>query len=469
MGLLETFQNAIYGARDWPPSPVEARWEEIEKYRTRHRNNLAEMLAQTPYVSASWERTQAYTPVPLVAEVARFSADLMFSAPAKITLEGQEQPLEALLDVNKVDPFWQECAGTVAVEGRGAIRVILDEDVSPLPLLTYVNEDQILWDERHGRFVQGGIVVIERETTGLKGGDVYRLLEEHRKGTITRRLYRGKSHYLGSEVKLSTYPEFDGMADFEETGLDSPTLIRWDNVPGGHSDIRGMDVLLDRINEEFSRGTTKSRASNPITFGHRSLADKNGRINTDGLILVGGDEQIMPELGSKPSSLPIETVQPSMQADEQIAWTDYLIDSSLMFMGYSKASYGRDSGGAVESGTALRQKQARTLLTKSGKDRMSRETITQAIAVALAWSQRAPVVNDFRPEVELGDGLPRDTKEDSAEVKTLRDAGAISVEESVRTMNPGWSENAITEEVSRIEGEISTPNPMDQLFNNSLQ
>src|SRR5204863_5662778 len=117
----------------------------------------------------------------------------------------------------------------------------------------------------------------EKGTASVK--DVYRLFEEHTAGQITRRLFRGRVHQLGSEVALNALPEFAVLPDFEDTGLDVPTLIKWDNVSGGKSDIAGQEAIVEAINAEVSYGREKSKKARPVTFVDGSLVDENGNTN----------------------------------------------------------------------------------------------------------------------------------------------------------------------------------------------
>ncbi len=448
--LADRFRIAEGQAVDWPPRHLREHWERIEEYRLRFQNDPGLLIPYSQqYSRASYETQTTFTPVPLAREICRYSAALLFNAPAKLTLEFNQEALDELIEVNALDPFWQQSAETVANEGRGAIRVIRDDEVSDQPLLSYVHEDQLLWDEKHGRFVVGGAVVIEHEP---KKGVVLRLVEEHERGVVRRTCYRGDTSRLGRQVALDEHPEGDGLEEEEFTGLSVPTLIRWDNVPGGHSDLYAIEVLLDRLDEAESIFTDKGRKSVPVVFGDRSLADAQGRVERSGVILTGSG-QLMAEMGEEGKGSKIETVQPALQAAETIAWIEHTREMALTLAGYSLASWGLGEGGTADSGTALRLRQARTLLTRAAKERMAREAMTNAVATALAWKLGASEIRDFRPQIEFGDGLPRDEMQLAQTIATLRGAETLSTEEAVRMFNPSWTEDEVDEEVERIEGE----------------
>ncbi|PLS84879.1 MAG: hypothetical protein CYG60_15585 [Actinobacteria bacterium] len=466
MGLLEALQQRIHGGRDWPPPSVSDHWLRIGRYRDRYEADPAALLQQ----SGREDPEDAFTPVPLAREMVRLSAALLFSEEPRIEHEGFADALEAIKDANGLNARLHAAAERVAIEGRRAIRIILDEEVSPEPILAFCDEDQVLWDVRHGDFVVGGAVVMERGVRSVGGRTVYRLIEEHTKGLVTRALYKGTATKLGQPIALDSYdaeqnaPEFFGLEEEYETGLDVPTLVRWDNVPGGHSDIAGIEPLLERIDEAESVFAVKGRRSMPITYAHRSLADERGNVAATGVILTGGNDNDAGIFGDGPNGLPIETVQPDLQSQATVEWISHLRETALMMAGYSLASWGLDRGGSADSGKALKLRQARTLLTKAGKDRMAKEAIVNALAIALAWREGASEVAPYRPVVTLGDGLPEDRLEDAQEIQTLDAAEAISTEQKVRRLNPDWDDETVAAEVEAIGNGNAAPDPVGDVL-----
>ena len=289
--------------------------------------------------------------------------------------------------------------------------------------------------------------------------EVYRFVEEHTPGRIERTLYKGTERALGSRIEPERWlEEFRGLPELTETRMDAPTLYRWQNVPGGHSDLAGLadgGQLLDRLNHSESMGYHKMLRSLPVTVADRKLSDKQGKVNLDGIILTGGSGA--GQLAGESIAKTVETIQPAFASEEHLAYVQHLRESILMYAGYSLASWGLDEGGSADSGKALRLRQARTLLTKAGKERAAREAIVNAVACACCWADMGRDPANYRPELQLGDGLPNDPVELAQEVATLRGAESLSTEEAVRKLRPDWDEDAITEEVERIEKARSTP------------
>lgn len=444
--------------RTWPPEVVREHWEEVEDYARRYENKRERMLMYTPEFSRSAYYRAMFTPAAIAREVCNFSADMLFSAPPDIKFEKNEELLKSILDENKLDSALIDFAGKCAAEGRAGLRIYYDAKVNEMrtPLIDHVHESEVIWNER-GRFVTGGAIIIDREVkaVGAAANTVYRLVEEHTPGEVFRRLFKGNDQKLGDRVGIDTLREFAGLPEHEDTQLDTPTLIRWDNVPGGYSDLAGATAMLDAINAEISYGRAKSEKSQPVAFADSSLFDDNGRVDVSSIVPTKTSGRYR-ELGVEPEML-YGVIQPDFTSAEVIAWIDFLLDTCLLSMGYSKASYGRDEGGSADSGKALSMRQARTLLKKAGKDRMAIDAIGTAVAVALAWQDNARRVNDYLPDVQLGDGLPRDTMEDAQEANAWGDS--ISLEEKIRMRRPDWDDDEIQEEVERLNSRAPAAAP----------
>jgi hypothetical protein len=430
----------------WPPESAAARFEKIRDYRRRYTADAGELFSyrtdlhirEDPRATA--DKAATFTPVPLARDLARYSAQLLFSESPKVTVEGdvEQAALDALSESNALPAFLHDAADNIASEGSGGLRVIQDDDVNQgRPILSYEPADTLLWRTHYGRFTEGGVVVLTRE----RDGAVYRLLEDHSPGLITRLLYKGSLSRLGQSVGLSSLPEFRDLRDQVRTGLSRPTLIRWDNVPGGASDQAGIEALLDELDTGESIGREKLEASKALKFVNRRLADEQGGVDLSGVILL--DTNMNPV--ETPASL-AEIVQPSMQADDHVTYLNHVRELAVTMAGYSLASWGLDHGGSADSGKALKLRQSRTLLTRAGKERMAVGAIGEALSVALEMVTGG--VNTV--SVELGDGLPVDTLEQAQELDTLAGAGLISKAEAVKRLHPEWDEAQVEEEIANL-------------------
>ncbi len=459
---MERLVGRIHGVQDYPPKLVRPQWSAIEAYRHRFENDRARLIQNNP----RWhgEAGKLFEPVPVAYEMARLSSSLLFSERVGATMpteEGTEksplQPaLDEILEDSRFDEFCHESGEYVANQGVIGVRIVRDEEVSDLPLLTWVHGDQILWDVRYGRYVKGGAVVTERMPEEGPGKPVYRMVEEHGKGYVERALYKGTGTTLGRPVALDSLDEFVGLPEFEETGLDESTLVMWKNIPGGRSDLFPILGQLDRIDEAEALLVEKARKSRPWLFAGRGLANDQGVVDISNLIFMERGET-NEALGITEGGRLVEHVQPSMQSEEHIAWSFHVLDLCLMMSGYSLATWGRDaSGGGADSGLALKLKQSRTLLNRAGKDRMGRQSLARALAVALALRENPNAANaivrvrDYLPDIELGDGFPEDPLQTAQEIQTLDSAKAITPEEKVRMRHPDYDDARVAEEAAKL-------------------
>jgi hypothetical protein len=460
----------------WPPRQSDRdAWDKVEDYRRRVENDAFELFRYRPDLHvrgngpASAARGAVFTPSAMPGMLARFSASLLFSEAPKIRLAGDaDAPLQAVLEewltANKVADFLLGAAASVAALGGAAIRLLDDDRISAaLPAVTYHLPDAVLWNAPHdGRYTRGGILIvtIEEEHSSV----VFRLLESHEPGRIRRVLYKGGPDRLGKRHDLSAGPaEFRDLKPEQATGVDAPTLIRWENKPGGESDLAGLEPLLDSLDECLTVGRVKQRASQPITYMRRFTtrdADSLGGLPMHNIVAI--DDFPARYAGSGPAGVAVEgpfpvenllmTTQASLEADQHARYVEGLREAIISGAGYDLASWGLDREGRADSGTALRLRQSTTLRTRAIKEGMAVEAIAQMCALALAMILgRATVEPSLVPEVELSDGMPRDGREDAEEIVRLRQAGVISLEEAVRRLHSDWDEAKILAEVAKIE------------------
>lgn len=444
---------------DFPPAHLKREWDAVEGYDRRYENDRAELLKRdAEYRHATDAKKALFTPVPLAAEIARLSSQLLFSAEPKLVNERHEKLIERVVDANDIGEFFLDSGERVAVHGYGGLRVIRDEGVADEPLVTHVPANRCIFRTRHGRFVTGGYVVVERRPDPF-ADLVYRLVEDHKPGRIERALYKGNRTSLGSTVAHASWlEEFSGLPESTDTRMEAPTLYRWNNVPGGWSDLARLDSLFDRLNEAESTGVDKLRKSAPVVFADRKLADRQGVVDLQGVILTGGST--LPGSLDQGLAKTVETAIRNMDAEGHKAYVSHLRDSILMYAGYSLASYGLDTGSSgADSGRALRLRQARTLLTKAGKERSARTAITKAFAAACCWAESGRDPRDYRPELQLGDGLPRDPVEDSQVIGVKRGAEVVSLEQAIRELHPEWPQKQIDAEAERLEEERKNSAP----------
>ena len=438
----------------WPPDDhTKKHWDLIKSYQLRYDNDRQRLIQSNPNIAIVGPRTEVYVPIGWPRELCRFSAALLFSETPKVTSDQFTDLVDDIERINDFGAFAILGGIKTAKDGNIGIRVLYDEEISKLPLLTLVEENQIIWHRKHGTFYVGGIVVLERQSHE-KGEEkiVYRLLESHSTGLVERKLFKGDNGELGDAVSLKKLPEFAELDDEWETGLDSPTLIPWENIPGAESDMFGLGPVFDLINEAESLMLDRGRKATPRVFVDRSLADETGRLEIDGFILSGGSRLRAP-LGTDPGKL-INIVQPDFLAEEHIKWMDHITQLMVTVAGYAPVTWGIQGNTATiqraVSGYAMKLSQLRTLLNRSGKEHMALQAIGWAFGTAIALEKKIETVAECLPGIELGDGLPADPLDGAQEVLWLRQAQAASTETLVETIHPTWTPDQVSNEVNSI-------------------
>jgi hypothetical protein len=443
-------------------------WDIVGTRRRRYANDAADLFSYRVDLhvagdaAATAARGRDYTPVPLARDIARFSSQLLFSDPPKLTIDGdvETQAVDAWAAFNRLPEFLADAGDNVAAQGSGALRIIRDDHVSgQFPLIVFEPSDRVIWAVAHGRYTTGGVVVVERD--GEESGVRWRMLEYHGTGIVKRALFKGGLTRLGSRVELGAGPpEFRELKDEVQTGVDRPTLIPWSNVPGGHSDISGLDGILDAINDAETIGRKKLKASKPLVFVHRKLADSAGNADLDGVVWTGADILSPVEESKELATI----VQGRMEAEDFRVYADHLRELAVSMAGYSLASWGFGDGGRADSGRALKLRQMRTILTTSGKIRMAREAISEAVGVALAMLLGRSAVEPLKPEIQFGSGFPVDRTEQAEELAKLRDAGLISSRQALRELHPDWDEDRVETEIAEISSDGPQRNPLEEIF-----
>lgn len=455
MGVLDKLRQTIASEKTWPPQEVRDHWGTVESYRRRYRNDRQEMIQANPNIATNNSRVEIYMPVPWPRELCRFSAALLFSTTPRITSATDKDKIARIEQVNDIGSFAVRGGVAVAREGRIGIRVILDPAIDKkTPLLALVPEDNILWDIRHGSFYAGGTVIISRKPNP-SDKVTYRLFEEHTAGWVRRVLYKGADNELGKQVSLKELPEFAGLNPEQATGLDKPTLIPWENVPGAESDLFGLGSIFDGLNEAESLLLGRARKSQPQTFVDRSILDETGKLDLEGYHIVGGSRMRLP-IGTNGMES-IVTVDPKVELVQHIQYNNHLTQLMVTCAGYAPLTWGIEGHTAsiqrAVSGYAMKLSQLRTLLNRSQKEHMALEGMGWAIACALTMADGGGEVAERLPSIQLGDGLPDDALDGAQQVQFLRQAVAASTDTLVKIVHPTWSQAEVDDEVARIEEE----------------
>ena len=198
--------------------------------------------------------------IPIAADIAATSADLLFSEPPALTVKhlGTQDRLTELLLGGGSDATLLEAAEVASALGGVYLRVSWDADIAPdRPILNAVHGDQG-WPE----FSYGMLrAVTFWSEVGRDGQTVWRALERHEPGVILHGLYRGTEERLGTQVGLGAHdatrdltPEVDGVPG-RLCAVYVPNMRPHRVERGswlGRSDYTSQEPLMDALDEVWT-------------------------------------------------------------------------------------------------------------------------------------------------------------------------------------------------------------------------
>jgi hypothetical protein len=407
--------------------------------------------------------------VPLAAQIAQVSANLLFSEPPKITVEdaATQERLDALIGETAHRQL-HAAAESCAALGHVYLRVGWDLDVDPTaPLLSVVDADCAYPVYSYGRL---------REVTFCRefkdGATILRHLEHHEPGMIWHGLYAGDTKSLGRMVPLTDHPQTASLADSVSvegggipTGLDMLTVVAvanaptrtWRHIPGardlGRPDISGVEDVLDKLDEAWSSlmrdiRLGKARVYVPQHMLESHGAGKGASVNLDQEIHIG--------LSAPPDGpLQFEAQQFDIRWQEHDGPIQALRMEAVSGAGYSPQTFGMGETAALTAAESDNRRQM-THDTTNGKVRYWRPA-TADLAQLLVAVDRVHFGGagspDLRPDVDFGDSAVESLLSRAQAVQAAHVAEAASTQERVRMLHRDWDDGQVQDEVKRITAE----------------
>jgi len=397
--------------------------------------------------------------VPLAAEIAQTSADLLFGEmPDLVVSDPAQQRLDELAAETGLANVLLEAAEVCAAIGGVFLRVSWDTEVSDAPFLTTVAADHAAPEFRYGRL---RAVTFWRELDA-KGKGVWRHLERYEPGVILHGLYVGDKTHVGTRCGLEEHEATAALEPVVSLPEGVPPLLVWyvpnirpltDSLgsPYGRADVAGAEDLLDALDEAYSSWARDVRlAKTRILVPHDAL--ETIRPERGSGRYFNADAEVFTELdGMSPGEMSIVVHQPAIRAEEHEQTVLRLMESAVSRAGYSPQTFGLRIEGRADSGTALRLREGKTLQTIERKRRYWAPAVKDACAALLAVD-RAVLGHPTVVETPvLAWPEARETPQEQAQTLTLlRTAEAVSIETAVRRAQPDLDDEKLAAEVERI-------------------
>lgn len=498
----------------WPPPAISSLWADMAAYgrwweglhadtrplaqtRTVSRmDSLRESGGAVGAVARSFmgrpardygsESARSVVHVPLASDICVASADMLFSEAPEVSFgDGDNEYVSATLERFQEiadDGFFStlaEGAEVAAALGGVYYRVTVDSELSESPFLTVVDYDCAIPTFRFGRMVAVDFVSeLSRDEDGLT---VWRHLESHTldaagNGVVTHRLYRGAHDTLGQSVPLTQHRATAGLsvdAEGASTAVPRTPGLLAVHVPNalpqrewrrhalgrhmGRSDLSGLLPLLDALNETYSSWMRDIRHGKSRIMVGAGALEQNGPGQGG---VFDSDREVFTELNilspSDASSLPIHAQQFQIRYAEHEATANNLVARILQGAGYSAATFGEYSEGAMTA-TEVRSRERRTFTTRDRKVRIYRPQVSALVRKIMAVDG---VLNNHSPyldevNVVFTDGVTDSPLTLAQTAQVLRSAQAASTQTLVEMTHPDWTADQVAEEVKRILDESS--------------
>lgn len=419
--------------------------------------------------------------MPLPADIASTSADLLFSEAPAITVPDSDQATQARIDELADDGMHAtllETAEIAAAFGGAYLRVVWDRELDDRPILAVVNPDNAIPQFQWGRLTAVTFWWVVAED----GRQVWRHLERHEPGVIEHGLYEGTTKELGRPVPLGEAPATASLApEVDRNGVVPavPGSLTATYIPNirpqrdwrdvrelsdlGRSDYAGVEPVFDALDETYTSWMRDVRIGKGRVIVPQGMLDTHGpgqgaSVDLDREVFTPVNALVTPNQGGEfitPQQFAIRVVEHRDTAAD-------LLTRAVESAGYSAQTFG-EGGDAAITATEVHARERRSFITRGKKALYVRPRLAGIVETLLAVDAAVfgTGVTPQRPEVNLPDAVQEQPLTLAQTAKTMRDAEAASTETLVRLLHPDWDEDQITSEVNQINQETAAAQPQD--------
>lgn len=442
---------------------------------------------------AFWQRAKLqenkrdWLHLPIAADIASASADLMFGEEPRITIadahsesptapaEACEERLEEIIELDGVLAKLLEAAEVQAGLGLSFLRPVWDPEVARHPILTVVHGDRAVPEFRWGK-----LVAVTFWTEILRESNVvWRHLERYEVGSLTHGLYKGTDRTLGQRRPLTDQPATAGIAADADGVVEMPAGLRDRLLPQyvpnmlpnrkhrgrpiGRSDTAGLESLMDALDETWSSWVREIRLGKKRIIVPNQFLERAGR---GAGATFDTDREIFSPLDMDPETAPnagIQVVDFALRVQEHEQTAMALYRQIIGSAGYNGQTFGLEGDGGQQTATETRAKEGRSLRTLGRKQGYMRRQIADVLESMLIIDAElfSSGITPMRPDVTFGDPAGSDVRETAQTLQLLTAAQAASTETRVRMLHPEWDDPQVMAEVKLIMDEqgmsVATP------------
>ena len=375
--------------------------------------------------------------------------------------------LESIVDENHLEAELWTAETRCISEGEVWWHVYVDREVADVPLVEWVSRTSVTPLYRGNRLLACAFVTCVAETD-----DTYdRLAEIHADGIVVNALYVGTADKLGRRVELTALPLTESLLPEWLTGLPilAGVVKNGFNIRGnlGFSEYDRIESLLLELNEARTIGSENAR----LTAKKRLFANSSilATDSSGGNAFPVGEDIILTDTGGGPigggsDKPPVTAVEYSFDAMPLIAHTQEVERTILSRVGLVPQFIGTDVQGSSDSGTALRLRFLPTVNAARAKSREWESKLPLIMMLAMLVDQMPLEMGGFgreyltaglRPSVKLGSVLPTDDAEQVRNTSLAVSSEIMSRETAIAEQHPEWDQQAVLEEIDRIQTDLS--------------
>lgn len=446
-------------------------------------------LKATGINNSFWRRKgKAKVHVPIAADIASTSADLLFAEEPRFSIFDKGKELEEgdaltrlaeIVDGNNFKSMLHEAAESAAALGDVFLKINYSKSGETMPRIAIVHADEAYPEYRMGRLVAVHFYTILKVEE--RRGIYWRVYEQYRPGAISMAIYKGTVSTLGEQQE-------DGI--LEEMGYQPETvtpigMMLATHIPNmkpsrigdtgdcGRSDFEGLRDLMDSLDEAFSSlmrdvRLGKARLYVPAEYLRRKVETMFGENDRHVSYDFDQDVETLVAVDFDPDKPGTQAITPSQFNIRSKEHLEIIVDTCrriYSMAGYSPQTFGMDISGEAQSGTALNIRERKSSKTRGKKANYWRGPIQHILTAVMQLDAALYGANGTHAEdvvkITFGDSSANDTATMASTLAMLHTAQAISTKSAVQALNPGWSEKQVEAEVQAINTQFGLADVAD--------
>ena len=430
--------------------------------------------------------------LPIAGDIASTSSNLLFSETPEFLYE-KEGPggdrIDDFIKENGLLSILLEAAEMSAAMSGVFLKLDIEPKLISLPIISVVTPLQAIPYFWRGRLWE---VLFFRVVKEERNGEVkWRLFElRRREGSrliIEYRLYKGSIDKVGREVSLDSIEETADL-DLEDVayeGIEGLGCVYIPNMrpnrlmpgsPLGINDYSGCITLMDSLDFAWTSWIRDIELGMAQILVDEELLERpgGGIINQDtAQARFNKFQKAFIKLNLAPWRIggenikPIEQVQFDIRVDAHLRTCESLVFQIIAQSGYSPQTFGMaEYARPSESGTALRIRERKSMLTREKKSRYWQPALRALLLQAQLLDLRSGLApKSYEPQmvnIVLQDSIVLDERDQSETLRNLDQAHALSTLTKVKMLHPEWSDEEAEAEAQRILDEQGmSPSPFD--------